>query len=81
MLRAASLGYFTYFHLVYSPEFFTVAAGKKLTRKVFRQVTELIVTIDHKFVGKSTSPPFALLSYPFHMGISLSLRKRLTRLF
>ena len=52
-----------------------------LPRKLFRQVTELMVTKDHEFVGNSTSPPFAFLSYPFHMGISLPLGKRLTRVF
>ena len=75
------MGYFTYFHLVYSPEFWAVAFGRKLTRKLFRQVPELMFTIDHEFVGNSTSPPFASLSYPFHMGISFPLGKRLTRVF
>ena len=78
---AGSVGFFTYFLLVYSPEFFAVASGRKLTRKLFRQVTELMATKDHEFVGNSTSPPFAFLSYPFHMNISLPLGKRLTRVF
>ena len=70
-----------YFHLVYSREFFAVASRTKSTRKLFRQVTEFMVTKDHDFVGNSTSPPFAFLSYPFHMGISLPLGKGLTRVF
>ena len=49
-----------YFHLVYSPEFFAVAFGRKSTRKLFLQATELMVTMDHEFLGNSTSPPFAL---------------------
>ena len=70
-----------YFHLVYPPKFFAVASGRKSTRKLFRQATELIVTIDHDFVGNSTSSPFAFLPYPFHMGTSLPLGKRLARVF
>ena len=77
-LRAGSVGSFMYFHLVYSPEFFAVASGRTLTRKLFPQATELMVTPDHEFVGNSTSPPFPLLSYPFQMGISLPLGERLT---
>ena len=66
-----------FFHLVYSPVFFSDASGRKSTRKVFCEATELVVTIDHEFLGNSTSPPFAFLSCPFHMGISLPLGKRL----
>ena len=65
-----------YFHLVCSPEFFAVASGMKSTRKLFRQVTELMVLRDHEFVVNPTSPPFAFLSCPFHMGISLPLGKQ-----
>ena len=78
---AGSVRYFTYLHLVYSPESFAVASQRKSTRKLFRQVTELMVTIDHEFVGKNTSPPFASLSYPFHMGMSFLLGILLTRVF
>ena len=78
-LRAGSLGFFTYFHLVYSAELFAVASERKLTHTLFRQVTELMVTIDREFVGNSTSPPFAFLSYHFDMGISFSLGKGLQR--
>ena len=67
-----------YLHRVYSPEFFAIASGRKSTRKIFRQATELIVPIDHEFVGNSTSPPFAPFLCPFYMGISVSLGKRLT---
>ena len=70
-----------YFHLVYSRECFAVASGKKLMRKLFRQSTELMDLIDHEFVGNPISPPFALLPCPFHMGISLSLGKRLLVVF
>ena len=70
-----------YFHLVYSPEFFAVVSGRTSMRKLFRQATELMVLTHHKFVGNSTSPPFAFLSCPFHMGISLPLGKRLTGVF
>ena len=66
-----------YFHLVCSPEFFAVGSGRRSTRKLFRQATELMVPIDHESVGNSTSPPFAFLSCPLHMGISLLSGKRL----
>ena len=64
-----------YFHLVRSREFFAVASGRKLTRKLFRQATELMVLIDHEFVVNPTSLPFAYLSCPLHMSISLPLGK------
>ena len=70
-LSSESVGYFTYLHWVYSPEFFPVASGRKSTRKLFRQATELMVTIEQEFVANSTTPPFALISYPFLRGISL----------
>ena len=70
-----------YFHLVCSQEFFAVATGRKLTRKVLRQATELMVLINHEFIGSSTSPPFAFPSCPFYMGISVPYGKRLTGVF
>ena len=70
-----------YFHLVYSPEFFVVASGRKSARKLFRQATELMVLIDHECVVNSTSAPFTFLSCPFHVGISLPLGNRLTGVF
>ena len=47
MLRARSVGFFMYFHLVFSPEFFSDACGRKSTRKAFCEATELMATIDH----------------------------------
>ena len=70
-----------YFHLVYSPEVLVVASGRKSTRKLFHQATELMVTMDHEFLGNSTSPPCAFLSCRFHMAISLPLGKGLTGVF
>ena len=75
--RDGSVGLYMYFHLVYSADFFAVASGRKSTRKLFRQATELMVLMHHEFVVNPTSPPFAFLSRPFHMGISLPLGKRL----
>ena len=69
------------FNLVYSPECFAVASGRKSGRKLFSRATEMMGTTDQEFVGDSTSPCFAFLSYPFHMGISLLLGKRLPRVF
>ena len=69
-----------YFHLVCSAEFFSNAPGVKSTQEVFRQVTELMVAIDHEFLGNPTSLPFPFLSFPCQMGIWLSLQKRLTRI-
>ena len=40
-----------------------------------------MVLIDHEFVADSTSPPFAFLSSPFHMGILLPLRKKFIGVF
>ena len=80
-LRDGYVGFFMYFHLVYSPEFFAVASGRKSTRKLFRQATELMDFINHEFVGNPTSPPSAFLSCPFQMGISLPLGKRLLGVF
>ena len=70
-----------YLHLVQSLDFFSVASGRKSTRKPFQQATELIILIDHEFIGNSICPPFALPSCPFHDGISLRLGKRLTGVF
>ena len=47
------------FHLVYSRKLSAVESRRKLTHKLLRQATELMVTIDHEFVGNSTSPPLA----------------------
>ena len=68
-----------YFHLVYSTEFLAVASAGKVTRKLFRQLTELMVAKDQEFVRNSKSPAFAFLSYPFHICMSLPLGKQLTR--
>ena len=76
-----SVGFFMYFHLVYSPEFFAVACERKSTPKVFRQANKLSVLIGHEFVGTSTFPPFAFLPCPFHTSISLSLGKELIGVF
>ena len=59
--RAESVGVLMYFHMVYSQECSPVGSERKSTRKLFRQATELMVTMEHEFVGRSTSPPFALL--------------------
>ena len=80
-LRAGSVLYFMYFHLVYSPDISGVVSPRKSTRKLFCRATELMVTIDHEFVGNSASPPFAFLSYPFHMGMWLPSGKRLIMVF
>ena len=80
-LRDGSVGFSVYFHVVYSPEFFAVASRRKSTLKLFGQATELMVLIDHEFVGNSTSPPFAFLSFPLQMDISLPLGKRLIGVF
>ena len=71
-----SYGFFMYFHLVCAPEFFAVSSGRKLTRKLFRQATEIMVLIVNP-----TSAPFASLSCPFHIGISLPLEKRFIGVF
>ena len=60
-----------YFHLVCSPESFTVVSGRKSTRKLFSQVSELMVSEGHEFVGNSVDPPFTFPPYPFLMGILL----------
>ena len=77
-LRAGSVGFFTYFHLVYSPEFFSNGSCSKSTLKVLREAIEVMVTIDHELVANSPSPPFAFLSGCFQMSIPLPLEKRLT---
>ena len=60
---------------------FGVAPGRKLTGTIFRQLTELMGTIDPEFIGNSTFPPFILLPYPFHMGILFFLGERLASVF
>ena len=80
-LKAESAGFSMYFHLVYSPEFFAAASGRQSTRKIFRQATKLMVLMDQEFLGSCSSSPFAFLSCPFHMGISLLLGKRPTGVF
>ena len=64
-----------YFHLVYSPKDFGDASGRKLMHRVFCEATELVVTIDHEFVGISTSPPYTSLSCPFHIGMGKCLKR------
>ena len=76
-----SVGFFMYVHLVYSTEFLTPVSGRKSTRKRFRQATDLMVLIDHESIANCTSPSFAFLSCPFHMGILLSLGERLIGAF
>ena len=66
-----------YFQTGVLTRMFRVASGIKSTRKVFCQATELLVLIDHEFAGNSTSPLFAFLLCPFHMGISLPLGNQL----
>ena len=69
-LGDGSVGFVMYFHLVYSPEFFAAASGRKSTGKLFRQATELMDIIDHDFVKKyTTSAPFDFHPCPFHMAI------------
>ena len=75
-LRAGSVAFNMYFRLMYSPEIVMFASGRKSTRKLVRQRTELMVLIDHELVGNSTSSPFAFPSCPFPMGIWLTLGKR-----
>ena len=58
-----------YFHLVCSPEFFAVASERKLARKLFRQLLELMVLKYHEFGRNSTFPPYAFHPCPFHVGI------------
>ena len=64
-----------YFHLVCSPEFFAVASVRKSACKVFCRSLELMVLKDHEFGRYSTSPPYAFHPCPFHVGISLCIRK------
>ena len=70
-----------YFHLVCSPEFFAVASARKPARKVFRRSLKLMVLKDHEFERYSTSPPYAPHPCPFHVGISLSMGKRVIGMF
>ena len=71
-LRDGSVGFFMYFQTGVLTRNFRVASGIKSTRKVFCQATELLVLIDHEFAENSTSPLFAFLCCPSHMGILLS---------
>ena len=80
-LMAGSEVSLMYFHLVHSPQFFSVAPGRKSTRNILHEVAEPSVPKDNDFVGNSTSPPFASLSYPFKMGRLFSSQKRLTTVF
>ena len=70
-----------YLHRVYSPELFADASGRKSTRKPFLHANELMDLIDHEFVRNTASPSFAFPSCPLHMGISLTLGKRLGGMF
>ena len=65
-----------YFHLVCSPECFTVASGRKSACKLFCRLLELMVLEDHEFGRYPTFPPYAFHPCPFHVGISLSVEKR-----
>ena len=58
-----------YFHLVYSPEFFTEASARKSARKFFRRSLELMVLKDHEFGRCTTSPSYASHPCPFHVNI------------
>ena len=68
---AGSRGFFLYFHLVCSPEFFAVASERKSARKLFRQSLELMVLKDMSSDRTLHSPPMPFIDAPFHMGISL----------
>ena len=57
-----------YFYLVYSPEFFAVASGRKSTRKLFPQATEFMDLIDHEFVEKPYLSPLCLSFMPLSHG-------------
>ena len=70
-----------YFHLVGSPEFFTVASSRKSTRKLFRGSLELMVPKDHEFGRNPTSHPYAFHPCPLHVGISLCIGKRAMAMF
>ena len=70
-----------YFRLVCSPKYFVVASRGKSTCKLFRQATELMVLMDHVIKVNRTSPAFASLPCPFHMGVSPPLGKRLIGVF
>ena len=65
-----------YFHLLYSPDFFSDVSWRKSTRKLFCEATKLMNTIDHELVANSMSPSLVFLSCPFHIGVSLTLGKR-----
>ena len=78
-LRDGSVGAFMYFHLLYSPKFFSVVSATKSTRMLLRRPTELMDLMDHVFVGSPASPPFAFHQCPFHMSTSLPLEKAALR--
>ena len=69
--RAGSGGFSLYFHLVCSPDFFSVVSERKSARKLFRQSLELMVLKDHEFGRNPTFTPYASHPCRFHMGISL----------
>ena len=62
-LKAGSVDVFRYFCLAYSTESFLLTSEGKCTRKVFRELTELMVTKDHEFVGKSPFPALLLIPH------------------
>ena len=70
-LNAESVGYFTHFQPVYSPDLFAFVSGRKLTRKVIRQAIERM----------ATSPPLLSLHTSFTWVYGFFLGKRLTRVF
>ena len=80
-LRAGSRGFFLYFHLVCSQEFFAFASERKSARKLFRQLLELMVLKDHEFRRNPTFPSYASHPCPFHAGISLCMGKRAIEMF
>ena len=67
-LGAGSRGFFLYFHLVCSPEFFAVASERKSARKLFRPSLELMVLKDHEFGRNPIFPPLCLSSMPLSRG-------------
>ena len=78
---AGSRGFFLYFHLVWSPDFFDVASERKSARKLFRRSLELMVLKDHEIGRNPTFPPYAFHPCPFHVGISPRIGKRAIGMF
>ena len=74
-LRADSVGFSMYFHLVYSAQSFRDMSGRILTLNVFCEATDRIVTMDNEFVENSTSPSSAFVACPLHMSVWLPLDK------